>query len=90
MERAPSRPIMIMALERKRVLPDGLNIMMKERRRTEIVRFAISSILYKSSLLIRYSIIYYSCPVFNQIPLSDLYILPLKYRATKYPTKVLK
>jgi hypothetical protein len=54
MDRAPITPIIIIAIEMKRLLPDGSKIMIKERRRTEIVTLAISSILYRRSLLILY------------------------------------
>jgi hypothetical protein len=57
MERAPSRPIIIIKIERKRLLPDGWNITINERRRMEMVTLAIKSILYSSSLLILYSFI---------------------------------
>jgi hypothetical protein len=57
-ERAPNNPIMIKEIDRKRLLPEGLKIMIKEKRRTEIVRLAINSILYRSSLLISHSIIF--------------------------------
>ena len=45
MERAPKRPRIIIKKQRKKLLPDGWNIMINERRRIDMVTLAIKSIL---------------------------------------------
>ena len=74
MASAPKRPIIINEIERKRLLPDGLNTMIKARRRIEMERLAVNSILYKSSLLI---------PVFNYIVIITRFFLCWSFRLVK-------